>query len=54
MIHEHPFQLNHSYLSHLIESCFEAHDFIENPGLDDIYTQIDWVKEFIMEKIVTR
>ena len=41
-------------IPHLIESCFEAHDFIENPCLDDIYTQIDWVKEFIMEKIVTR
>jgi len=46
-------KISFTEISNLIESCFEAHNFIENPSLDDIYGEVNWVENFIMEKIVT-
>ena len=33
----------------IIELCIEKHDYINNPSLEDILGQIDWVKNYINE-----
>ena len=35
----------------IIESCIEKHDYINNPSLEDILGQIDWVKNYINKRI---
>ncbi len=34
----------------IIESCIEKHDYINNPSLEDILGQIDWVKNYINKR----
>ena len=38
----------------IIESCIEKHDYINNPSLEDILGQIDWVKNYINKRTTNK
>ena len=40
-------KIKFNYISKLIELCITNHDYISEPSIDDIFAQIDWVKNHI-------